>query len=113
MSGRDRPLLLFRAARSSGEITSGTSKFDRREEKLPPVARRRCCGVTATRGHTCECQPGAVECDHTYLDSNKFQFNTSNQTSLMDKTTVTRPIGMQSGTVTFSKARLLPLLVHI
>lgn len=73
----------------------------------------RCCRRPRTRGHTCECQHGAVKCDRAYLDSNKFQFNTSNQTSLMEKTTVTRPIGMERGGVTFTKPQLQPLFLHI
>lgn len=67
-------------------------------------------GLPLTGGHTCECQHGSVECDRTYLESNKFQFNTSNQTSLMEKTTVTRPVGTECGGVTFNKPQLQPFI---
>lgn len=77
------------------------------------MARVSVTGLTLTGGHTCECQHGTAECDRTYLDSNKFQFNTSNQTSLMEKTTVTRPAGTERGSVTFTEPQLQPLFLHI
>lgn len=81
--------------------------------------RRRCplrVFVTArlplTRGHTCECQHGTVKCDRTSLDSNKLQFNTSNQTSLMERTTVTRPIGVQRDIYQAATTAFIPAFLN-
>lgn len=68
-------------------------KFYRKTDTdLRVSAERRSCRVTVTSSDMCEGQHHTVKREHTYVDTNKFQFNTFNYTSLMEKTTVTNRV---------------------
>lgn len=85
-------IFLTRHEMMSVTFTDGSKSAEKKRKKNPPTPRQAVvagCGGGGGVGSHVWMSHRTVKCEHTFADATKFQFNTSNYTSLMEKTTVT------------------------
>lgn len=85
-------IFLTRHEMMSVTFTDGSKSAEKKRKKNPPTPRQAVvagCGGGGGVGSHVWMSHHTVKCEHTFADATKFQFNTSNYTSLMEKTTVT------------------------